>query len=145
MSQDNVKQDVEASPFMVVKSGKSPKLSPKSKDLLQYEIALHEDEKEIYIRVAGNSSSGLFSKAWIRLEDIFTLLDSQVGKTLKSAILKPLVSGSSSNSCGFLAAVLRTISILEPIQDNLFLHQVSERYETVKTELRALASDGDLK
>lgn len=58
MSRDNVKQDVESSPFTVVKNGKSPKLSPKSKDFLQYEIALHGEEREFYIRVAGNSSSG---------------------------------------------------------------------------------------
>ncbi|WMN63734.1 hypothetical protein [Vibrio parahaemolyticus] len=147
MSRDNVKQDVEeaeVNPFTIVKEGKSPKLSPKAKDFLQYQISFKEGDEEFYIRVSGNSSSGLFSKSWIRLEDIFALLDEQVGKTMKSAVLKPVISGGSSNSCGFLAAILRTISLLEPVPDNVFLHRVSERYETVKIELRALASDSDL-
>ncbi len=79
----------------------------------------------------------------MRLEAIFALLDDQVGKTLKSTALKPVITGGSSNSSGFLAAILRTISILDPVPDNVFLHQVSERYEVVKTELRALASNPD--
>lgn len=62
---------------------------------------------------------------------------------MKSAVLKPVVAGGSSNSVGFMASVLRTISILEPVPDNVFLHRLSERYETVKTELRALAAESD--
>ncbi|MFW1331831.1 hypothetical protein ACEV9E_24500, partial [Vibrio parahaemolyticus] len=89
---------------------------------LEYQIAIRDDEREFYIRVSKNSSSGLFSKAWVRLEDIFTLLDDQKDKTMKSAVLKPVVAGGSSNSVGFLASVLRTISILEPVPDNVFLH-----------------------
>ncbi|WP_239928845.1 hypothetical protein [Photobacterium sanguinicancri] len=130
----------ESDPFVVVKKGKSPKLSPKSKDFLFYEIALHEDEKELYIRIAGNSGSGLHSKLWCKLEDIFTLLDQQKDKTMKSGILKTVMSGGSSNNSGFMSAILRTLSILEPVPDNVFLHRHSKVYEQVKADLRALAT-----
>ncbi|MBM4864620.1 hypothetical protein HYO48_21540 [Vibrio parahaemolyticus] len=136
-------EDAVVDPFTVIKEGVSPKLSPKSDGTLEYQIAIRDDEKKFYIRVSKNSSSGLFSKAWVRLEDIFTLLDEQKDKTMKSAVLKPVVAGGSSNSVGFMASVLRTISILEPVPDNVFLHRLSERYETVKTELRALAAESD--
>jgi hypothetical protein len=136
-------EDAVVDPFTVIKEGVSPKLSPKSDGTLEYQIAIRDDEKEFYIRVSKNSSSGLFSEAWVRLEDIFNLLDEQKDKTMKSAVLKPIVVGGSSNSVGFLASVLRTISILEPVPDNVFLHRLSERYETVKTELRALAAESD--
>lgn len=134
-------EDAVVDPFTVIKEGVSPKLSPKSDGTLEYQIAIRDDEKEFYIRVSKNSSSGLFSKAWVRLEDIFTLLGEQKGKTMKSAVLKPVVAGGSSNSAPFLSSVLRTISILEPVPDNVFLHRLSERYEMVKTELRALAAE----
>ncbi|CAH6874985.1 MULTISPECIES: hypothetical protein [Vibrio] len=142
MSQ-KVEKENEVDLFTIVKEGQSPKLSPKSESFLEYQIAYKEDDQEFYIRVSKNSSSGLFSNSWVRLEAIFALLDDQVGKTLKSTALKPVITGGSSNSSGFLAAILRTISILDPVPDNVFLHQVSERYEVVKTELRALASNPD--
>ncbi|WP_238336757.1 hypothetical protein [Vibrio sp. S12_S33] len=114
MSQ-KVEKENEVDSFTIVKEGQSPKLSPKSESFLEYQIAYKEDDQDFYIRISKNSSSGLFSNNWVRLEAIFTLLDGQVGKTLKSVALKPVITGGSSNSCGFLAAILRTISILYPI------------------------------
>lgn len=71
MSQEPVTEN-EVDLFTIVKEGQSPKLSPKSESFLEYQIAYKEDDQEFYIRVSKNSSSGLFSNSWVRLEAIFT-------------------------------------------------------------------------
>lgn len=38
----------------IVLEGKAKKLSPKTENHLFYEIAIHQGEKELYIRISGN-------------------------------------------------------------------------------------------
>ncbi|EPS0984003.1 hypothetical protein ACVBOS_003512 [Vibrio vulnificus] len=47
----------------IVREGKAKKLSPKTENHLFYEIAIHQGEKELYIRISGNQGGGaLLSK-----------------------------------------------------------------------------------
>lgn len=123
----------------VLKSGTCPKLSPKSTDKLEYQIALNSDDQDLYIRISGNSGGGLFSKAWIKLEDVFTVLDKEKDKIIKSAALRPVMKGGSANNCGFMSAILREIHLLEPSPASTFSHQLASGYENVKAELRGLS------
>ncbi|MEZ8107237.1 hypothetical protein [Vibrio cortegadensis] len=128
----------------VLKHGSCPKLSPKSTDKLTYEIAKNVEDNQLYIRIAGNSGGGLFSKAWVKVEDFFTLLDKEKDKVIKSAALRPAMKGGSANNCGFMSAILREIQLLEPSPASIFSHQLASGYENVKAELRALTgSSGD--
>lgn len=126
----------------VLRSGTCPKLSPKSTDKLEYQIALNSDDQELYIRIAGNSGGGLFSKAWIKMEDVFTVLDKEKDKVIKSAALRPVMKGGSANNCGFMSAILREIHLLEPSPASIFSHQLASGYENVKAELRGMSGEG---
>ncbi|WP_051201897.1 hypothetical protein [Ferrimonas senticii] len=137
----NQNDDAKTDPYRVLRQATCPKLSPKTDSHLQYEIARHDGEGAIYFRVSGNSSSGLYSKAWVRFEAVFAILDKQRGNTMKSAIIKPIVSGGSSNTCGFSCAVLRDLELLESVDGNQFLHQIGRDYDSVKVALLAMGAD----
>ncbi|ANS86465.1 hypothetical protein VSVS12_02716 [Vibrio scophthalmi] len=51
----------------IVLDGKARKLSPKTTNHVFYEIVLHDEENELYIRMTGNEGGGLFSRENIRL------------------------------------------------------------------------------
>lgn len=125
----------------VVKAGECPKLSPKSQDLLSYQIALNAEDKDLYIRISGNSGGGLFSRNWLKLEDIFALLDKQKDKVISSSILKEVMGAGSANNCGFMSGILREIKLLEQSPKGIFSHQLTPEYESIKAELRALSGN----
>ncbi|MCM0151722.1 hypothetical protein KCN56_24530 [Photobacterium galatheae] len=132
----------QADPFSnVVKAGECPKLSPKSQDLLSYQIALNAEDKDLYVRISGNSGGGLFSRNWLKLEDIFTLLDKQKDKVISSSILKEVMGSGSANNCGFMSGILREIKLLEQSPKGIFSHQLTPKYENVKVELRKLSGN----
>ncbi|WP_029841868.1 hypothetical protein, partial [Vibrio parahaemolyticus] len=91
----------------IVREGKAKKLSPKTENHVFYEIALHDEENELYIRMTGNQGSGLHSKEMIPLKDITAVLDVQGDKPFKSSVLKCVFSGQSANNAGFMAACCR--------------------------------------
>ncbi|EPX6969628.1 hypothetical protein ACW0W9_004225 [Vibrio parahaemolyticus] len=59
----------------IVREGKAKKLSPKTENHVFYEIAIHDEENELHIRMSGNEGGGLHSKEWIPLKDITAVLD----------------------------------------------------------------------
>ncbi|MDG2898228.1 hypothetical protein P7M61_27750, partial [Vibrio parahaemolyticus] len=88
----------------IVREGKAKKLSPKTENHVFYEIAIHDEENELYIRMSSNEGGGLHSKEWIPLKDITAVLDVQGDKPFKSSVMKCVFSGQSANNAGFLAA-----------------------------------------
>lgn len=66
----------------------------------------------IYFRLHENSSGGLFSKEWVSLDR----LDIEEGKPISSATIQSLFSGKSSNTGGFLLAVLLNEGLIKPIE-----------------------------
>ncbi|MDF5295448.1 hypothetical protein P3638_23790, partial [Vibrio parahaemolyticus] len=91
----------------IVREGKAKKLSPKTENHVFYEIAIHDEENELYIRMSSNEGGGLHSKEWIPLKDITAVLDVQGDKPFKSSVLKCVFSGQSANNAGFMAACCR--------------------------------------
>ncbi|HHP0487244.1 TPA: hypothetical protein ACRZ4F_003788, partial [Vibrio harveyi] len=91
----------------IVREGKAKKLSPKTENHVFYEIAIHDEENELYIRMTGNQGSGLHSKEKIPLKDITAVLDVQGDKPFKSSVMKCVFSGQSANNAGFMAACCR--------------------------------------
>jgi hypothetical protein len=124
----------------IVLSGKGKKLSPKTTNHVFFDIAEHDEEGELYIRLSGNEGGGLHSKEWINLTKLFAILDEQVDKPFKSTALKPAFKGASSNNAGFLAGVLRSddIGLIVQSGTSVFLHVLADDYETKKAKLLAL-------
>lgn len=99
----------------IVREGKAKKLSPKTENHVFYEIAIHDGENELHIRMSGNEGGGLHSKEWIPLKDITAVLDVQGDKPFKSSVLKCVFSGQSANNAGFMAACCRGAWSYHPV------------------------------
>jgi hypothetical protein len=135
-----------ASQFQTLIFGLAPKLSVKSSGKIGYELALNADDKCQYIRLTSNDSGGLFSKEWIKLDDLYELLEAMKTDTpFKSSIFKGIVKGQSSNNVSFVSAVLRCdeISLILQSDKNQYLHLVNpllaQRKSTL-TKLKPLAT-----
>jgi hypothetical protein len=93
----------------ILQEGKCSSLSGKS--TLEYMIGCNND-KEIFIKLTGNSGGGHFSPDWVSLEDIYTVLASQK-KPITSGALQGLYQGKSSNNASFTTAVLLKKGLLK--------------------------------
>jgi hypothetical protein len=127
---DEAKEIVEDidSHFKTLLVGHAPKLSSKSKGLIGYEVALNTDDKFCYLRLTSNDSGGLFSKEFIKLEDLYELLEAmEADKPFKSSVFKPVIKGGSANNVSFLSAVLRSeeIALILKSGKSQFLHVVN--------------------
>lgn len=128
----------------IVREGKAKKLSPKTENHVFYEIALHDEENELYIRMTGNQGSGLHSKEMIPLKDITAVLDVQGDKPFKSSVMKCVFSGQSANNAGFMAACCRGLGLIIQSEKSVFLHVLAPDYEQRRDELLSLV-DADPK
>ncbi len=122
----------------IVREGKAKKLSPKTENHVFYEIAIHDEENELYIRMTGNQGSGLHSKEMIPLKDIIAVLDVQGDKLFKSSVLKCVFSGQSANNAGFMAACCRGLGLIIQSEKSVFLHVLALDYEQRRDELLSL-------
>lgn len=91
-----------------LKSGTCPTLSGKS--TLTYLIGSN-DKSDVLIRVEKNDGGGYFNKEWIPLSAIQEMLKKHPDIT--SFTLRPLYSGKSTNSPGFLLAVLKAEGLVQ--------------------------------
>lgn len=126
----------------IVREGKAKKLSPKTENHVFYEIAIHDEEKELYIRMTGNQGGGLHSKEKILLKDITAVLDVQGDKPFKSSVMKCVFSGQSANNAGFMAACCRGLGLIIQSEKSVFLHVLSEDYKLRRDELLSFV-DGE--
>jgi hypothetical protein len=97
-------QQPEEPSIRVLKAAACPSLSGKSR--LTYEIGCSADNA-LQLRLTKNSGSGMFSKAWLPMEQLHALLQKNGGKPISFATLLPLFKGGSINTAGFVLAVLK--------------------------------------
>ena len=109
---------------LLIESGQAEKISPKASGMLTWQLAMSETDNELYLRLLANGSGGLFSKDWVPITKIESVLESQPATGFTSGVFKSLFKGASANNAGFLAAVLRSpdICLLEGHPDKLFTH-----------------------
>ncbi|TOA21312.1 hypothetical protein [Vibrio parahaemolyticus] len=122
----------------IVREGKAKKLSPKTENHVFYEIAIHDEENELYIRMSGNQGGGLHSEEWIPLKDITAVLDVQGDKPFKSSVMKCVFSGQSANNAGFMCGVCRGLGLIIQSEKSVFLHVLAPDYEQRRDELLSL-------
>jgi len=93
---------------------------------LTYHIGSMPDG-EIYLRVIANTGGGFFSREWIALADILRALEKRPeGKPITSILLNPLFRGKSSNTPGFLLAVLLHEKVIRSMQGKLRRHELMD-------------------
>ena len=128
--------------FNIVLEGKSKKLSPKTTFHVFYEVAVSEDDNELYLRLSSNEGGGLHSKEWIKVDSILELLDQQDDRPFKSTVFKSVFKGASANNAAFLAAAIRGegLGLIGASEKSVFLHVVTGDYADRKAALLALNS-----
>ncbi|EOX4959312.1 hypothetical protein ACFKIX_003923 [Vibrio alginolyticus] len=122
----------------IVREGKAKKLSPKTENHVFYEIAIHDEENELHIRMSGNEGGGLHSKEWVPLKDITAVLDVQGDKPFKSSVMKCVFSGQSVNNAGFMCGVCRGLGLIIQSEKSVFLHVLAPDYVTIREEILSL-------
>lgn len=125
----------------IVLDGKAKKLSPKTTNHVFYEIVLHDEENELYIRMTGNEGGGLFSRENIRLTDLMNVLCAQDSKPFKSTVVKSLFKSGSANNSGFLMACCRGLGLIIQSEKSVFLHVLAPDYVTIREEILSLVGD----
>ncbi|MER0369792.1 hypothetical protein ABRZ72_20255 [Vibrio vulnificus] len=125
----------------IVLDGKAKKLSPKTTNHVFYEIVLHDEENELYIRMTGNEGGGLFSRENIRLTDLMNVLCAQDTKPFKSTVVKSLFKSGSANNSGFLMACCRGLGLIIQSEKSVFLHVLAPDYVTIREEILSLVGD----
>ena len=98
----------------ILKSSECPSLSGLS--TLSYKIGC-KDDKEVYLSIVGNTGKGIFNKDWISLKEIDSLLATEKGP-ITSGSLHGLFEGKSSNSAGFVLAVILSEGLLKVSSNN---------------------------
>jgi hypothetical protein len=97
-----------------LKTSECPSLSGSS--ILTYQIGCNDDN-EVHVALTGNTGKGIFNKDWISLEEIDSLLATEKGP-ITSGSLKELFDGKSSNSAGFVLAVILSEGLLKISSNN---------------------------
>lgn len=111
----------------VLKTATCPSLSGKSK--LTYDIGCKADS-QIMVRVHGNSGEGFFNKDWVGLAGLSQLLAKlPVGKAITSATFKPVLRGKSTNTAGFLLAVLKHEGLVRALKDKSRTYELLDAKE----------------
>jgi len=120
-------KDVEST-FKTLLVGFALKLSRRATGKVGFELALNVDDKCRYLRLTSNDSGGLFSKEWVKLDDLYALLETMDSeKPFKSSVFKTLIKGGSANNVSFLSAILRSeeIGLILKSEKNQFQHVVN--------------------
>ncbi len=126
---------------IILEQGKALKLSPKTQNHVFYQIATHDEDGQLCLRINGNEGGGLHSKEWLSVEKITETLEGLTGQIIKSTMLRSIFKGGSSNNTAFLAAILRSpeIGLLVKAGDTIFSHELAPDYEQRKADLLNLA------
>ena len=75
------------------------------------------DKNDIFMRIFSNTGGGYFSKEWISLDHITSILQDVTGEHITSINLIPLFKGKSVNTPGYLLAVLIQEGLLTSVED----------------------------
>ena len=127
---------------LLIELGQAEKISPKASGMLTWQLAISEVDNELYLRLVANGCGGLFSKDWISLSKIATVLETQPATGFSSGVFRPLFKGASANNAGFLAAVLRSpdICLLEAHPEKLFTHVLYPDWRERLNKLNTISS-----
>lgn len=102
------KQEVALPEIRIIKTGTCQTLSGKS--TLTYDIGSNP-QGSILFRVTTNSGGGYFNQEWVSLADIQKVIEK--AEYITSFSLRQLYAGKSTNSPGFLLAVIKALGLVK--------------------------------
>ena len=86
------------------------------KSTLTYHVGIGPEDR-LFIRVNHNTGGGYFSREWLELNHITSILADVTDHPITSIDLFPLFKGKSVNTPGYLLAVLLNEGLLNSIED----------------------------
>ncbi|MGY0150551.1 hypothetical protein [Edwardsiella tarda] len=128
--------------YTVFFKGEAEKISPHSKGMLTFELGREDKTGSLALRLTANGEGGLFSREWIKLDAIHSILEQQQDG-FPSRVFRSLFSQGSTNNAGFLAAVLRSpdICLIEADSSRLFMHRCYTDWHQRLMQLTTLNQD----
>ena len=112
------------SPVQVLKEATCPTSSGKSN--LGYQIGT-DDSGAIHLKVSSNDGGGMFSPEWVNYTDIQAAIEEwPADQGITSMTFRKTFHGKSSNTPGFLIAVLVATGLLEPMEGKSRVHQACD-------------------
>lgn len=122
----------------ILKEATCPSLTGRSN--LTYHVGCIGDA--IQLRVFMNTGSGYFSQEWIPFASINDSLGSLI--SLTSSTLKPIFTGKSVNTAGFVMAVLKDLGLIQAVPGNQRSYQATGDEGFIKEARDLMASDVSL-
>ena len=116
--------DKPKTPVQTLKEANCPTSSGKS--ILGLQVGT-DDSGEIYLKVASNDGGGFFSNEWIAFTDIQAAIEAwPEDQGITSMTFRKIFRGRSSNTPGFLIAVLVAEGLLAPMVGKSRVHQACD-------------------
>ena len=139
-TETNLETSPEPTPeIRILKTASCKSLSGKSK--LTFNIGCNR-AGEIQFQVTGNDGGGYWNDDWVAQSSIQGVLDRlPKGSPITSATFRTIYPSKSTNSPGFLAAVLREIGLLQPSKDKPRCYELGSPNEFI-SEVNALLGTG---
>jgi hypothetical protein len=112
---------------------------------LEYHIGI-TDPADIQFRLFGNTAAGIFSKEWVRLDDVVQAFKRAPNdKPLTSHLLNTVYQGRSTNSSGFLLAAMLNEGLIRRTEGVTFGYDRNDDAEFMAGIEKLIASGVDLK
>ena len=129
----------EQAEMRILKTATCKTLSGKS--TLTYQLGCTPDA-EIHLRITKNSGGGFFSDEWVKYEDIQAVLKERSEiSPIMSHFISPLLKGKSSNTSGFIMAVLSHLKLIRPLPKKKRLHELLDAKPFLDQMEKLTASD----
>lgn len=130
-----VLSDTQIDSVRILKTTTCPSLSGKS--TLTYNIGCNA-MSEIQFQVIANDGCGFWNDDWVPQSSIQAVLDKQLhGKGITSATFRSIYPSKSTNSPGFLLAVLKDVGLVQPSKTNQRCYELGSPKEFI-AEVNAL-------
>jgi hypothetical protein len=136
---------VKETDYKIVTQAKAAKLNPRFQGEIGYEVGINNQDKQAAVRLVSNTGGGRFSKDWVLLRDIETILVEQPNdKPFRAKLLKQIWYRGSANNSGFLACVLVDLSLINLMENSHFNYLVTDNVKS-KIEVLMTSQDNDAK
>jgi len=134
--------DTEIDPVRILKTATCPSLSGKS--TLTYNIGCNA-LSEVQFQVIANDGGGFWNDDWVTQQSIQAVLDKQPhGLDISSATFRSIYPSKSTNSPGFLLAVLKDVGLVQPSKTNQRCYELGSPKEFIAEVNALLASAPEL-
>ena len=126
--------------FRRLMSGKANKLGRNGGEI-GFMIFSDADHRQLYVAVVSNSGGGYFSREFIPINAIESCLPAKPGVPFPAKVFARSGTTRNTNTPSFLAAVLRSLGLLGPVEGKPYLHCVTGDWVTWKETLLAMEGE----